>query len=134
MSWQLLVGPITSLLDKIVPDKDQREKLAHEIATMAETHSHEIAKAQIDVNRQEAAHKSLFVAGWRPFTGWTCALALAFNYIGIPLIATITTLLDTDTVFLEPLELSTMMPVLLGMLGLGTLRSYEKRNHVAREI
>ena len=127
MSWQLLVSPIASLLDKLVPDKTQRDKLAHEIATMAETHAHEIAKAQIKVNQQEAAHKSLFVAGWRPFTGWTCASALAFNYLIIPIVD-----MTIDRT-LDPLDLTMMMPVLMGMLGLGAMRSYEKRNGVSRE-
>ena len=127
MSWQLLVSPIASLLDKLVPDKTQRDKLAHEIATMAETHAHEIAKAQIKVNQQEAAHKSLFVAGWRPFTGWTCASALAFNYLIIPIVD-----MTIDRT-IDPLDLTMMMPVLMGMLGLGAMRSYEKRNGVSRE-
>ncbi len=121
-----LIGPVASLLDKAIPDKDQRERLAHEIATMAEKHSHEVAKAQIEVNKQEAAHKSLFVAGWRPFTGWTCSLALALNFLAFPLL----NLLPSITAV--SIDMSTMMPVLLGMLGLGGLRSYEKRNGVAR--
>ena len=62
----LLVGPIAALLDKVIPDKDEREKMAHEIATMAATQQHEITMGQIEVNKQEAAHNNLFVAGWRP--------------------------------------------------------------------
>jgi len=124
--WTALIGPVASILDKVIPDKDQRELLAHKIATMAETHSHEIAKAQIEVNKQEAAHKSLFVAGWRPFTGWACSLALTLNFLVFPIID----LVPGITVTL--IDMSTMMPVLLGMLGLGGMRSYEKRNGVAR--
>ena len=60
----LLVGPVSALLDKFIPDADERNRLAHEIATMSERHAHEISKAQLAVNQTEAAHKSLFVAGW----------------------------------------------------------------------
>ena len=124
--FNLLVGPITGLLDKVVPDKDQREKLAHEIATLAEKQAHSQIIAQMEVNKQEAAHKSLFVAGWRPSVGWVCCLAMAFNYIGFPLLSAAG--IETTT-----LELDTMLPVLLGMLGLGGMRSYEKSAGVARE-
>jgi len=132
MSWLALIDPISTLLDKIVPDKDQRDRLAHEISTMAEDHSHEISKAQIEVNRQEATHKSLFVAGWRPFTGWTCAFGIAFNFILLP-IANMVLVFADYSVKIDPLDMSTMMPVLLGMLGLGGLRSFEKRNGISRE-
>ena len=65
-----LVGPVTGLLDKFIEDKDQKNALAHEIATMSERHAQELMKGQLDVNKTEAAHKSLFVAGWRPSIGW----------------------------------------------------------------
>ena len=65
-----LIGPVTGLLDKFIEDKDQKMVLAHEIATMAERHAQELAKGQLEVNKTEAASKSLFVAGWRPFIGW----------------------------------------------------------------
>ena len=121
-----LVPGLMTLLEKVVPDKDERAKLAHEIATQAESQAHEQIMSQLEVNKQEAAHKNLFVAGWRPFTGWSCGLALANNFIVVPYLAA----LDFPIV---PLDLDVMLPVLLGMLGLGGMRSYEKRNGVARE-
>ena len=121
-----LIPGLMSLLEKVIPDKDARAKLAHEIATQAEKAAHAQIMAQVEVNKQEAAHKSLFVAGWRPFTGWSCGLALANNFIIVPYLAA----LGLDIV---PLDLDVMLPVLLGMLGLGGMRSYEKRNGVARE-
>lgn len=129
---ELLVGPISALLARIVPDKSERDKLAHEIATMAERQAHDQVMAQIEVNRTEAAHNSLYVAGWRPFIGWSCGIAMAFNYVGVPLVETASVLYGTPLA-LNPLDLEVMMPVLLGMLGLGGMRSYEKRNGVARE-
>jgi len=129
---EILVGPIAALLDKFIPDKDAREKMAHEIATLAERQAHEQIMAQVEVNKIEAAHKSMFVAGWRPAAGWTCVLAMAFNFVVAPLINWGTELFHHEAT-LPVLDLSIMMPVLLGMLGLGGMRSYEKRNGVARE-
>ena len=63
---ELLVGPISKLLDKVIPDADERSRLAFEIATLTEKQAHEIAQAQIEVNRTEAGHASMFVSGWRP--------------------------------------------------------------------
>ena len=73
---QTLVAPATQLLDKFIEDKDQKAKLAHEIATMADKHAQEVALAQIEVNKAEASSGSLFKGGWRPFVGWICGFAL----------------------------------------------------------
>ena len=80
-----LVGPVTGLLDKFIEDKDVKNKLAHEVATMSERHAQELAKGQMEINKTEAAHKSLFVAGWRPAVGWTCCLGMASNFLLIPM-------------------------------------------------
>ena len=127
-----LIGPVTGLLDKFIEDKDQKARLAHEVATMAENHAQELAKGQLEVNKVEAAHKSLFVSGWRPFIGWTCGLGMFGNFITIPFSNFVLALLSIDIVIpLVPLE--TMMPVLMGMLGLGAMRTYEKKNAVHRD-
>lgn len=128
----LLIGPITELLSKVIPDKTERERLAYEISTLAERQAHEQMMAQLEVNKTEAGHVSLYVAGWRPFIGWSCGIAMAFNYIGVPVIETVSVINGTPLT-INPLDLEVMMPVLLGMLGLGGMRSYEKRNGVARE-
>tara|TARA_S200002703_G_scaffold104246_1_gene90468 strand:- start:349 stop:756 length:408 start_codon:yes stop_codon:yes gene_type:complete len=120
-----LIGPVSSLLDKAVPDKDLREKLAHDIATMAERHAHEQVKAQLEINKTEAAHKNLFVAGWRPACGWICVFGMAGNFLVIPLANMTLELLETG-VSVPMIDLSTMLPVLMGMLGLGGLRTFEK--------
>jgi len=126
-----LISPISTLLDKVIPDKDLKEQLAHDIATMAERHSHDIIKAQIEVNKTEAAHKSLFVSGWRPAVGWTCCLGLAGNFLIIPFSNFVMVLAGLDIV-IPLIDVSTMMPVLMGMLGLGTMRTVEKINNVER--
>ena len=127
-----LIGPVTGLLDKFIPDADTKAKLAHEVATMAQNHAQELAKAQLEVNKVEAAHKSLFVSGWRPAVGWVCVLGMFGNFITIPFSNFVLALFGIDIVIpLVPLE--TMMPVLMGMLGLGAMRSYEKKNAVHRD-
>ena len=120
-----LVGPVTGLLDKFIEDKDQKAMLAHKIATMSEEHHQDLMKAQIEVNKVEASNSNLFVSGWRPFIGWTCGLGMFGNFITIPFSNFVLALVGMDIVIpLVPLE--TMMPVLMGMLGLGAMRSYEK--------
>ena len=79
-----LVDPVSNILDKVVEDKDQKAKLAHEIATMAERHAQELARGQIEINKEEAKSRNIFIAGWRPFVGWTCGLALFWHFLGLP--------------------------------------------------
>jgi len=129
---QSLIAPVTGILDKFIEDKDQKAALAHEIATIADKQANEQAIAQIQLNSVEAAHQSLFVAGWRPAVGWVCALAMLLNFILIPFINLGMEFAGQD-IRLDLIEMDTMMPVLLGMLGLGGMRSYEKARNVARE-
>ena len=126
---QALIGPVTGLLDKFVEDKDQKAKLAHEIATMAEKHAHESAMAQAEVNKAEAQHRSIFVAGWRPFIGWTCGVALAYHFILHPIVVFAMMTFPEIPVTPEQLpefDMGSLLTVLMGMLGLGGMRTYEK--------
>ena len=126
-----LIGPVTGLLDKFIEDKDQKAALAHEIATMSQKYAQEIAQGQMAINQVEAATLVLFVSGWRPFIGWTCGLGMFGNFITIPFSNFVLALLELDIVIpLVPLE--TMMPVLMGMLGLGAMRTYEKKSGVSK--
>ncbi len=127
---ELLINPIASLLDKVIPDKDQRDKLAHEIATMSQKQGYELAKAQIAVNQVEAGHRSIFVAGWRPALGWVGVSAIAYNYVLLPLINIY--LVSNSMDVLSPMDLSELMPLILGMLGLGGYRTYEKKKGVTK--
>ena len=124
-----LIGPVTGLLDKFIEDKDKKNQIAYELSTMAEKHAQELAKGQIEVNKAEAAHKSLFVAGWRPAIGWVCVLGMAGNFITIPITNMILELMGSSvTVPLIPT--AEMMPILMGMLGLGAMRTVEKSKGV----
>lgn len=127
-----LVGPVTGLLDKFIEDKDVKNKLAHDLSTMAERHAQDLAKGQLEVNKTEAAHKSLFVAGWRPAVGWTCCLGMASNFLIIPM-ANFALALTGSAIVVPLLDTGEMMPVLMGMLGLGAMRTYEKKQGVQRD-
>lgn len=127
-----LIGPVMGLLDKIIPDPTEKARLAHEIATLAERQAHEIAKSQIEVNRTEAASSSMFVAGWRPAVGWICAFGLGFNFICVPL-GNFVLAVNGSAIAIPALDVSEMMPVLMGMLGLGAFRTFEKTRGVSRE-
>jgi len=121
-----LIGPVTGLLDKFIEDKDQKNKLAHELSTMAERHAQELAKGQLEINKAEAQSRSIFVAGWRPFVGWTCGIALFAHFLAFPTADVITAYLGYPQVTYPAFDMDSLMTILLGMLGLGGMRSFEK--------
>ena len=127
-----LVGPVTGLLDKFIEDKDQKSALAHEIATMGEKHAQEALLAQLEINKAEAASGSLFKGGWRPFVGWICGFALLYHFILSPLIIFIVTLTGATIPPLPEFDMGSLMTVLLGMLGIGGLRTYEKQKGLTK--
>jgi hypothetical protein len=131
---QALIGPVTGLLDKFIEDKDQKNALAHELATMAEKAAHQAAMAQVQANTEQAKHPSLFVAGARPAIMWICAFAMAYHFIVQPFLV-FGVLVAGVTLPADPpeLEMGQLMPVLLGILGLGGMRSYEKVKGIARD-
>ena len=129
--FQALIGPVAGLLDKFIEDKDQKNKLAHEIATMADKHSHEIDTAQIEVNKEEAKSRSWWIAGWRPACGWICTLAMGYHFIIQPLLIFFLAIFGLK-MDIPSFDMDTLMTVLLGMLGLGGLRSFEKHKKLTK--
>lgn len=127
-----LVDPVSDILDKVVEDKDQKARLAHEIATMAERHAQELARGQIEINKEEAKSRNIFIAGWRPFVGWTCGLALFWHFLGLPVTLFITGWFDLQHPPLPEFDMESLMTVLLGMLGLGGMRTFEKFKGVTK--
>jgi hypothetical protein len=127
MVWTALIGPVAGLLDKFIEDKDQKNQLAHEIATMSEKHAQELAKGQIEVNKAEASHRSPLVAGWRPFIGWVCGIALAWHFVLSPVIIFLAAWFNVVLPALPVFDMGSLMTVLMGMLGLGGLRTFEKQ-------
>ena len=113
----------TSVIGKIWPDKTQqeREQLAAAVT---------LVQGQLAVNQAEAASPSIFVAGWRPFVGWICGSGLAWNFIARPALEAGMTVAG-HPIALPAADLGELMPLLFGLLGLGTLRTVEKIKGVA---
>ena len=126
-----LLPVVGDVLDRFFPNKEEKERAEREIAAKLTEHLAKIDLAQLEVNKAEAASRNIFLAGWRPFVGWTCGMALAYTYVVQPIL--VFGLAHYGYwVDLPPLDMSTMMPVLLGMLGLGGLRSFEKYKGVSK--
>jgi hypothetical protein len=125
-----LLPGLFSLIDDLFTSDDERAEAKRKLVEMEQKGR----LAQLAVNAQEAQHESIFVAGWRPFVGWTCGLAFAWVFIARDALIVILAALapEFDTASLPVPDLVTMMPVLLGMLGLGGMRTYEKRHGVNR--
>ena len=122
-----LIGPVGDIVSKLVPDKDLQAKLNHEL----KTELHKANMAQIEINKIEAGHKSLFVAGWRSFVGWTCGIAMLYHFLLQPII--IFGLSAAGLSFdLPTFDMGSLMTVLMGMLGLGGLRTFEKTKGVTK--
>jgi hypothetical protein len=130
--WQSLIGPVAGLLDKFVEDKDQKAQLAHDIATMAERHMHEANMGQIEINKAEAQHRSMFVAGWRPFLGWGLSFAMIWHFVLAPITIFGFAYAGVPAPELPVFDMNSLMTVLLGMLGLGGLRTVEKVKGLTR--
>ena len=122
-----ITGVAGKVLDKFVQDKDLKAKLDQEMKMAF----HEANLAQIELNKEEAKSSSLFVSGWRPFVGWTCGVALAYHFILEPFIKFIVVINGVD-VELPAFDFSQLSSILMGMLGLGGLRTYEKMKKVER--
>ena len=127
-----LIGPATQILDKFVEDKDQKAKLAHELATMADRLAHEQHLAQIAVNKEEAASGSLFKGGWRPFVGWVCGVAFFYHFVLQPVIIFVVAIIGVNVPDLPEFQMNTLLTVLGGLLGIGGLRTYEKQKGLTK--
>ena len=127
-----ILPAVTNVIGRFLPeDKEAKAKAEREIEQQLTTHLAKIDLAQLDINKAEASHRSIFVAGWRPFIGWTCGLALAYNYVIQP-IAVFALAQTGYLIDLPTLSMSEIMPVLMGMLGLGGLRTFEKFKKVSK--
>ena len=127
-----LIGPVTGILDKVIEDKDQKAQLAHELATMADRHAQDLALAQIEVNKAEAASGSVFKGGWRPFIGWVSGGAFAYHFVLQPVIVFAVLTAGVELPPLPEFDMTSLLTVLMGMLGLGGLRTYEKKQGITK--
>ena len=134
-----MIGLIGAILPSVMEvagrflpeDKEKRAAAEREIEAQLTMHLAKIDLAQLDINKTEAAHRSVFVSGWRPAIGWTCGAAMALNFLIFPL-ASFVLAQTGHLIELPTLDMSEMMPVLMGLLGLGGLRTVEKLKRVSK--
>ena len=116
-----LIKPVGDILDKFVADKDLKLKLSHEL----EKEIISLNRAQIELNKVEAAHENVFVSGWRPFIGWACGIALVYHFLIEPIIQYILIINGSD--FATPeFDFSQLSTIVMAMLGMRGLRTFEK--------
>lgn len=130
--WPALIPMLGNLLDKFFPDPIAANAAKLQLMQMAQNGELaqldadlKMATGQIDINKVEAASTSIFVAGWRPFIGWVCGAAFAFKFIGGPF-AVIVMAMAGHPITLPEFDFAEMSTILLGLLGLGGLRTVEK--------
>jgi len=121
------IGAALKVLDKFIADPAAKTRAEGELRDA-------LLKwdgVQSKVNEIEAAHRSIFVSGWRPFVGWTCGVAFAYHYIVQPSLL-FTAAFFGKSIALPAFSMESLLTVLLGLLGLGGLRTYEKHRGLAR--
>ncbi len=113
------------ILDRVIPDKAEREKAQAELVKMQLNGELQQLAGQLDINKTEAQHQSVFVAGWRPFIGWVCGVALCYQFVLRPVVTWAVPSLGYTVAEMPGLD-DNLWELMFGMLGLGGLRSYEK--------
>ena len=126
-----LLPILGNVLDRVIPDKAAAEKARLEMEMALTKAANEGALAQVEVNKIEAGHGSVFVAGWRPFIGWVCGAALAWAFILGPVLSWGLAVFGVRE-SLPPLMTDNLFELVLAMLGLGGLRTFEKMRGVTR--
>jgi hypothetical protein len=121
------IGAGLKIIDKFIPDP--QAKIEAEKALRSDLL--EADKGQMEVNKVEAGHRSIFVAGWRPFIGWTCGSAFAMHFVILPLLQLAAIYADFTPPIID-FDMESLLTVMLGMLGLGGMRSYEKIKGVSK--
>ncbi|TWB20690.1 holin (3TMs family) [Nitrospirillum amazonense] len=121
-----VIGPVVTKLLNFIPDPTARAQAEAAAYKEAADRIQQLDLAQLEVNRAEAGNNSVFVAGWRPFIGWVCGAALAYQYIAMPLLVWVAGLAAGHAVIQPPKLDDQLTTILLGMLGLGGLRTLEK--------
>jgi|SRR6185369_1006039 len=125
-----ILGIGEKLIDKLIPDPKQKADAILKLKELEQSGDLAVIAGQIEINKIEAASPLTFVSGWRPAIGWVCATALAFQLVGSPILSWASTLAGHPVV--PPvLNVELLTTLLIGMLGLGGMRTVEKLQGVA---
>lgn len=125
-----VAGLAETLISRIWPDPAARASAEAQLIKAQMDAAIAGVQQQIDINKIEAASTNVFVSGWRPFVGWVCGSAFALHFLFLPLLNWLAELFGHDAIAI-PFDMTTLSTVLMGMLGLGTMRSVEKWRGVA---
>lgn len=125
-----VIGTIGKVIDRLVPDKAKAAELQMELTKELLSGALAQASAQIELNKIEAAHGSVFVSGWRPFIGWICGVALAYQYVLSPILMYLSNAFGLEIPAPPTLD-NSLWELVLGMLGMGAMRTFEKMQGVA---
>lgn len=135
--WEIIAGPLFKLIGQVIPDPQAKAQAQLQLIQMQQAGEFKeietqlaMAQGQMDINKAEAASPSLLVSGWRPAIGWICGSGLAVQFLVSPLFTWGAALLGHPVVFPQ-LDMGTLLTLLGGMLGLGSLRTVEKLKGVA---
>jgi hypothetical protein len=120
----------STILDRVIPDTNARQAAKEELARAINDQDFQLALEQIKVNEAEASSDNLFKSGWRPAIGWVCGIAFSLHFVFFPILDWFLVLFG-HTAIVIPFDMSTLMTVLGGLLGLGGLRTFEKMKGVA---
>ena len=125
MIWAPVIGIIGDVLDKVIPDNNAKAKAKADIEKALIDNASKINLAQAETNKIEASHRSIWVAGWRPFLGWVAGFGFAWVFVIAPVAQWVCALLGIHIV-LPVLHTDVMMELTIALLGLSGLRSWEK--------
>jgi hypothetical protein len=128
-----VIGPVVDGFLKFIPDKNARAEAKEQMESQMLVAMTSLVDGQLKINMKEAEHGRIFVAGWRPAIGWICGSALAWSFVLQPFVSWIAFLFGVKLEGMPELELGPLLSILMGMLGLGGLRTYEKTLGVARK-
>tara|TARA_R110000868_G_scaffold82465_2_gene232865 strand:+ start:150 stop:542 length:393 start_codon:yes stop_codon:yes gene_type:complete len=126
-----LLPIISSVIDRIIPDKNGADKAKQEIELELIKNVTQINLAQAEINQVEASHRSLWVAGWRPCLGWVAALGFAWVFLLQP-VAQWLVVLSGNTIPLPDFQTDALLELTFAMLGLAGLRTYEKQKGLSK--
>lgn len=125
-----VAGLAETLISRIWPDPAARASAEAQLIKAQMDAALAGVQQQIDINKIEAANSNVYVAGWRPGIGWACGAAFALHFVVLPVLGWLAVLFGHDPIVI-PFDMDTLMTVLMGMLGLGGLRTFEKVRGVA---
>ena len=131
MEWLSVVSPIVNRVLDFIPNPAEKAKAELEIKNQLMQAAIQESQNQAEINKNEASHSSVFVAGWRPAIGWVCAFGFAFQFALTPIVLWIAALTGS-TVILPEIDTQSLYSLTMGMLGMGALRSFEKWKGIAK--